>query len=101
MVRKQGSRLASALSGPQRTQLAVANKRALSIGLTMDCGRFEVPLPFPHAPLFLDEEEHIRVRKALLHSSWVPEWNPPLAIPSSPNPPKGPKGRKDPPGPSK
>ena len=95
------SRMASALSGPQRTQLAVAKKRVLSIGLIMDCGRFEVPLPFPHAPLFLDEEEHIRVWKALLHSSWVPEWNPRLAPPPSPNPPKGPKGRKDPPGPPK
>ena len=70
------SLMASALSGPQRIQLAVAKKRVLSIGLIMDCGRFEVPLPFPHAPLFLDEEEHIRVWKALLHSSWVPEWNP-------------------------
>ena len=90
------SRMASALSGPQRTQLAVAKKRALSIGLIMDYGRFEVPLPFPHAPLFLEEEEHIRVWKALLHSQWVPEWNPRLAPP-----PKGPKGREDPPGPSK
>ena len=53
------SLMASALAGPQRTQLAVAKKRALSIGLIMDCGRFEVPLPFPHAPLFLDEEEQI------------------------------------------
>ena len=88
--------MASALAGPQRTQLAVAKKRALSIGLIMDCGRFEVPLPFPHAPLFLDEEEHIRVWEALLHSQWGPEWNPRLAPL-----PKGPKGRKDPPGPSK
>ena len=62
--------MASALAGPQRTQLAVAQKRALSIGLIMDCGRFVVPLPFLHAPLFLDEEEHIRVSKALLHSQW-------------------------------
>ena len=90
------SLMASALAGPQRTQLAVAKKRALSIGLIMDCGRFELPLPFPHAPLFLDEEEHIRVWEALLHSQWGPEWNPRLAPL-----PKGPKGRKDPPGPSK
>ena len=90
------SLMASALAGPQRTQLAVAKKRALSIGLIMECGRFEVPLPFPHAPLFLDEEEHIRVWEALLHSQRGPEWNPRLAPP-----PKGPKGREDPPGPSK
>ena len=95
------ARMASALLGPERNQLSPAKKRVLSIGLIGDCGRFGVPLPFPHAPLFLEEEEHLRVWKALLDSSWVSEWNPPLAIPSSPTPPKGPKDRKDLPGPSK
>ena len=93
--------MASALLGPERNQLSPAKKRVLSIGLIGDCGRFGVPLPFPHAPLFLEEEEHLRVWKALLDSSWVSEWNPPLAIPSSPTPPKGPKDRKDLPEPSK
>ena len=89
------------LLGPERNQLSPAKKRVLSIGLIGDCGRFGVPLPFPHAPLFLEEEEHLQVWKALLDSSWVSEWNPALAIPSSLTPPKGPKDRKDLPGPSK
>ena len=53
------ARMASALSGPQRNQLSAAKKRVLSIGLIRDCGRFGAPLPFPHAPLFLEEEEHL------------------------------------------
>ena len=53
------ARMASALLGPEQTQLSAANKRALSIGLIEDCGRFGVPLPFQHAPVFLEEEEHL------------------------------------------
>ena len=36
-----------------------ASKRALSICIIGDCGRFGVSLPVPHAPLYLDEEEHV------------------------------------------
>ena len=94
-------RMASPLSGPDGTQLSVASKRALSICLIGVGGRFGVPLPFPHAPLFLEEEEHLQVWKSVLDSSWVSEWNPPLAITSSPTPPKGPKDRRVLTGPTK
>ena len=100
------SRIASSLLGRDRTQLTAASKRALSIGVIGDCGRFAVHLPVPHAPLYLEEEEHLRAWKALLDFSWVPEWNPSLTLPSSPapsspTPPRGPKDRKDLPRPSR
>ena len=57
------ARMASALLGRELSQLLAADKRMLSIDLIGACGRFGVPLPFPHAPLFLEAKEAGRVER--------------------------------------
>ena len=56
----------------------MASRRALSLGLTGICGRFCVPLPFPHAPLLL-EKEHVQGRRvpSTLYSSPSTLWSTP------------------------